>query len=544
MKESKSQYDFIVIGSGFGGSVAALRLAEKGYNVAVIEKGKRFQPQDFAKTSWNLKKYLWFPSLGFYGIQALSWLKHVFILHGTGVGGGSLVYANNLLIPNDKVFAKEEWGDNNLLEKLKPHYQTALRMLGATPSPTIGEADRVLAEINKEITGTDTFHINNVGILFGEKPDQAIPDPYFNGHGPARTTCTFCGACMVGCRQGAKNTLDKNYLYFAEKFGAEIIPETEVFKVLKTENGYLVVARKITGMLSGTKTFYTKGIVFSGGVMGTVKLLLNCKQNGWLPDIASSIGNYVRTNSEALIGVMSKDKKADYSDNTAITSGVYPDPSTHIEMVRYNKGSDLIGLLATILVDGNEKIPRWLKLVQTIIMHPRIFIRTLFPVNFGARASILLVMQTVEGTYLKLTYTRKWFRLGGKKLDSTVPKGHKRITAYIPIANRVAKMMAERMNGIPMCLWTDALFDIPTTAHILGGAVMSDTPEKGVVDFNGRVFNYENMYIADGSIIPANLGVNPSLTILALSEYIMANIPVKEGSNKLSLESLLKKTVV
>jgi len=539
MQNQPNQYDFIIIGSGFGGSVSALRLTEKGYKVAVIEKGKRYKPQDFAKTSWNLKKYLWFPSLGLYGIQALSWLKHVFILHGTGVGGGSLVYANNLLVPPDEVFKKHEWGDEDWLTKLKPHYQTALKMLGAAPSPTIGEADRVLADITKEITGKDTFHINNVGIFFGEKPDITVTDPYFNGHGPNRSTCTFCGACMVGCRQDAKNTLDKNYLFFAEKFGAEIIPETEVYKILKTDNGYLIKTRRVTGIFSKTKTFYSKSIVFSGGVMGTVKLMLKCKQQNWLPNISNSIGNYVRTNSEALIGVMAKDKKADYSDNTAITSGVYPDASTHIEMVRYNKGSDVIGLLATLLVDGNERIPRWLKLVQTIARHPRTFLRTFFPSNFGARASILLVMQTVEGTYLKLDYSRKWFRLGGRKLDSNVPEGHKKITAYIPIANKIAKEMANRMNGIPMCLWTDALFDIPTTAHILGGAIMSGSPKTGVVDYNGKVFGYENMYIADGSVIPANLGVNPSLTIVALSEHIMSTIESKDGNTKKALEQLI-----
>jgi cholesterol oxidase len=544
MANIKGNYDYLVIGSGFGGSVSALRLAEKGYKVAIIEKGKRFKPEDFAKTSWNLKKYLWLPAFGLYGIQALSWLKHVFILHGTGVGGGSLVYANNLLIPSDEVFKKKEWGDGDWVEKLKPHYKTAIRMMGATKSPTIGKADTVLSDITKELTGKDTFHINNVGIFFGEKPDITVDDPFFNGLGPARSTCTFCGACMVGCRQNAKNTLDKNYLFFAEKLGVEIISENEVVGIHKVDGGYELSIKKVTGVFNSTKNIKTKGVVLSGGVMGTVKLLIKCKQKGWLPNISNHIGNYVRTNAEALIGVMAKDIKTDYSDNTAITSGVYPDEFTHIEMVRYNKGSDLIGLLATVLVDGNSKTPRWLKLMQTILRHPYTFIKTFTPRNFGARASILLVMQTVEGTYLKLTYSRKWYFLGKRRMDTQLPEGQKRITAFIPIANKIAKMMADRMDGIPMSLWTDAMFDIPTTAHILGGAIMSNTPETGVIDYKGNVFGYENMHIADGSVIPVNLGVNPSLTILALSEYILLNIPEKKGNEQKSIEELMQNQIV
>lgn len=539
MANTHNIYDYIVIGSGFGGSVSALRLAEKGYKVAVIEKGRRYKPEDYAKTSWNLKKYLWLPAFGLHGIQALSWLKHVFILHGTGVGGGSLVYANNLLVPSDEVFKKKEWGNDDWHSKLAPHYNTAKWMMGATPSPTIGRADEVLADITKELTGKDTFHINNVGIYFGEKPDVTVKDPFFNGLGPDRSTCTFCGACMVGCRQNAKNTLDKNYLYFAEKFGVEIIAETEVIAIKEINGSYEIVAKKLTGFFNSSKKIKTKGVVLSGGVMGTVKLLIKCKQKNWLPRISDNIGNYVRTNAEALIGVMAKDKKADYSDNTAITSGVYPDETTHIEMVRYNKGSDLIGLLATVLVDSNSNMPRWMKLLQTILRHPFTFVRTFLPSNFGARGSILLVMQTVEGTYLKLTYSRKWYFLGKRRMDTQLPSGQKKITAFIPIANTIAKIMAERLDGIPMSLWTDAMFDIPTTAHILGGAVMSNSAETGVVDYKGNVFGYKNMFIADGSVIPVNLGVNPSLTILALSEYIMAHIPEKSGNIQKSLEQLM-----
>jgi cholesterol oxidase len=519
-------YDFIVIGSGFGGSVSALRLAEKGYRVAVLEKGRRYHTQDFPSTNWNLRKFLWKPRLGLYGIQMLTLMRHVFILHGGGVGGGSLVYANQLLIPPDEIFLKPEWGPGDWKEKLLPFYEKGKRMLGATRCPSVGRADEILAEIGKEIRGEDTFHINDVGVFFGE-PEKTVPDPYFNGDGPQRTGCTFCGACMIGCPIGAKNTLDKNYLYLAEKkYGVEIIPETEVTGVQPAEAGYDVFTRKSTGFRHPEKTISARGVVFSGGVLGTIKLLFECKAKRWLPDISKTLGHSVRTNSEALLTITANDRKADYSDHIAITSGIYPDPKTHIEVVRYNKGSDVMGSLVTILTGGGGRIPRVIRFFGNILRHPWVFLKSFWIFGWGARTPILLVMQTAESKF-QFDYKRRWWRLGKKSLNSKISPNSPKIPSYIPIANQVAKRMGEKINGQPMSAWTEVLFDISSTAHILGGCAMGESTEEGVVDFTGQLHGYRNLYVVDGSNVPVNLGVNPSLTITAIAEYIMSQIPEK-----------------
>jgi cholesterol oxidase len=518
-------YDYIVIGSGFGGSVSALRLAEKGYKVAVLEKGKRWANKDFPKTNWNTRKYMWLPQLGCYGYQMLTQLKHVLIFHGGGVGGGSLVYANQLLVPPDEVFERPEWGIDNCKEAMMPHYQEAKRMLGANPSPQVGRADRCLQEVGVDLRGHDTFHKNDVGIFFGE-PDKTVPDPYFEGRGPERTGCTFCGSCMVGCPVGAKNTLDRNYLYLAEGHGTQIIPETEVTGVRPWNGGYEVLTRKSTGLTHPKRTYRAKGVVFSGGVMGTVKLLMQCRQKGLLPNLSPQLGNYVRTNSEAILGVMSNDKSVDWNDQIAITSGIYADDTTHIEMVRYNKGSDVLLNLLSLMTDGGGVIPRGVRFLFEIVKHPVRFVKLLWPFGVAASTSIVLVMQTDEN-YLKLDYKPRWWRLGGHSMNSELPPGQRKAPAYIPIANEVTRRLANKMDGIPLSLLPEATFNASSTAHILGGCCMGATPDKGVVGRNGEVFGYPNMFIADGSVVPANLGVNPSLTITALSEYIMAQRPAK-----------------
>lgn len=519
-------YDVIVIGSGFGGSVSALRLSEKGYKVAVLEKGKRWRTEDFPKTNWNIRKYLWLPALGCYGYQMVTQLKHALIFHGGGVGGGSLVYANQLLVPPDEVFGRPEWGPGNWKEKLMPMYEKAKRMLGANLSPQVGEADKRLREVGIELTGKDTFHKNDVGIFFGT-PDKTVPDPYFDGKGPNRTGCTFCGSCMVGCPVGAKNTLDKNYLYLAEGLGAEIIPETMVTGIRPSGNGYEVITKKTTGIFHPKRRYKAKRIVLSASVLGTVKLLNHCKQNGMLPNISDQLGNYVRTNSEALLGVKSKDKSIDWNDQIAITSGIYADDTTHIEMVRYNKGSDLLLNLLTLMTGGGGKIPRGIRFIGNIIRHPIRFLSLLWPLGTAAMTTGVLVMQTDEN-YLELDYRPRWWRFGAKSQNSKVPKGQRRAPSYIPIANQVTKQLAEKMDGIPLSLFTEAAFNSLATAHILGGCCMGESKEKGVVDFKGEVFGYPNLFIADGSVVPANLGVNPSLTITALSEYIMDQVPAKK----------------
>lgn len=524
--EKKLDYDYVIIGSGFGGSVSAMRLGEKGYKVAVLEKGRRYRTEDFPRTNWNVRKSLWMPQFGLYGIFALTFLRHVFVLHGAGVGGGSLNYCNQLLIPPDEVFEKPQWGPGDWKAKLSPFYEVAKHMLGANPSPRVGKADEILAEIGREIRGEDTFHINDVGVFFGE-PDKTVPDPYFNGEGPERTGCTFCGACIVGCRVGAKNTLDKNYLYIAEhKHGVEIVPETEVTGIRPLDGGYEVLAMKSTGFRHIKRTYRASGVVASGGVMGSVKLLLKCKAEGLLPNLSDQLGNYVRTNSETLVGATARDRNADYSDQISITSGIYPDEDTHVEVTRFNKGSDVLAFLATLLIDGGGRVPRWVRFLGNALRHPWEFLKSLSPFGWAARTPILLVMQTIE-SYLRLGYGRRWWRLGKRSMNSTLAPGAKKIPSYIPVANEIARRMGERINGQPMSSWLEVVFDVPITAHILGGAVMGESPEQGVVNFNGEVHGYRNLYVVDGSNVPVNLGVNPSLTITAMAEYIMSQVPQK-----------------
>lgn len=520
-------FDFIVVGSGFGGSVSALRLAEKGYRVAVLEKGKRYVPDDFPETNWNLKKSLWNPRLGLYGIWDLTLLRHVFVLHGVGVGGGSLNYCCNLLVPPDSVFQKREWGPGDWKSLLEPHFRTARRMLGANPSPHVGRADEILREIGRDYRGEDTFHVNDVGVFFGD-PGKTSADPYFGGKGPARTGCTFCGACMTGCRDGGKNTLDKNYLYLAEASGVEVIPETEVLGLRPVGSGYVLLTRKSTGLKRPVSHYTARRVILSGGVMGTVKLLLSCRHGGLLPDLSPRLGHFVRTNSEALVGATARDRNANYSDHISINSGIYPDEHTHIEVVRFKKGSDLMGLITTLLTDGGGRTPRPLRFLGNVLRHPSEFMKDLNPTGWAARTPILLVMQTIEN-HLQLDYRRRWYRFGGFGMDSRLDSDAFAIPSYIPVANEIARKMAQRINGRPVSSWSEVLFDVPTTAHILGGAVMGKTPKDGVVDFKGRVHGYPGLYVVDGSNIPVNLGVNPSLTITALAEYILSKIPPKES---------------
>ncbi|MCF8143662.1 MAG: GMC family oxidoreductase [Deltaproteobacteria bacterium] len=516
-------YDFIVIGSGFGGSVSALRLSEKGYRVAVLEKGKRWAQEDFPETNWNIRKYLWLPRLGCYGYQMLTQLKHVMILHGGGVGGGSLVYANQLLVPPDGVFERPDWGMPDCKARLMPHYETARQMLGANPSPQIGIADRYLREVGMELRGKDTFHVNDVGIFFGT-PEQTVPDPYFGGRGPDRTGCKFCGSCMVGCPVGAKNTLDKNYLYLAEGLGARIIPETEATVLRPWNNGYEISARKSTRPVHSVRTYRARGVILSAGVLGSVKLLMISQQKGFLPDLSDQLGNCVRTNSEALLGVKSRDTETDWNDQIAITSGIYADDTTHVEMVRYNKGSDVLLNLLTLMTDGGGRVPRPVRFLGNVARHPVRFIRLLWPLGMASTTTVVLVMQTDEN-YLRLDYRPRWWRLGGRSVNSTVPSGMLRSPAYIPIANEVTRRLARKMNGTPLSSFPEVVLNASTTAHILGGCCMGGSPKKGVAGMNGEVFGYPNLFVADGSVVPANLGVNPSLTITALAEYIMSQIP-------------------
>jgi len=520
-----NKWDFIIVGSGFGGSVASLRLAEKGYRVLVLEKGRRFHPEDFPQSNWNFKRYFWWPQVHWLGFQALTLLRHVFILHGVGVGGGSLVYANTLLQPEAEIFRQAVWGGQDWPKILGPYYDRARHMLGATLAPKIDEADRQLAAVARELRGEDTFQRHPVGVFFGP-PDREIPDPYFQGKGPPRRGCTLCGHCMVGCRDGGKNTLDKNYLYLAEKAGVKMLAETEVIEIRPTNAGYQILARRSWGLKSTPQIYQTGQVVLAGGVLGTVKLLWQCRLRGTLPNLSPRLGQLVRTNSEALVGITVKDRQADFSRTLAITSGVDPTPDTHIEIVRYPRGSDAMALLATPMVGGGGQWPRWLRWLGTNLRHPLIFLKTLWKFNWAQRSLILLVMQS-KVNHLRLEYRPRWWRLGKPTLNSSLEPGTERAPSYIPLANETARRLAERMGGSPQSTLPEAVLDVSSTAHILGGCSMGATPETGVVDFQGRVHGYPGLYITDGSIIPGNLGVNPSLTITALAEYIIDQIPAK-----------------
>ncbi|MBF2054766.1 MAG: GMC family oxidoreductase [Candidatus Sericytochromatia bacterium] len=525
-------YDYIIIGSGFGGSVAALRLSQKGYRVAVLEAGKRFGDQDFARSNWQIHKFLWLPQVFCYGIQRLTLLKDVLILSGAGVGGGSLVYANTLYVPPPAFFKHPIVQKLGGSERLMPYYHLAQQMLGVTQNPRLWPIDELFRETAREFNAEDSFKATPAGVFFGPA-GKTVADPYFAGEGPERTGCTHCGACMVGCRVGAKNTLVKNYLYLAEKLGATIIPESEVLDVeplsADGEAGYRLRTRRTTGLGGWPRKSYTsQGVVFSAGVLGTLKLLLKLKSNGRLPRLSERLGKTVRTNSEAILGARSRDSNSDYSQGIAITSSIYPDAHSHIEPVRYPAGSDVMGLLATLLTDGGGNWPRQLRFAGNVLRQPLDFLRMLWPLGFAKHSVVVLFMQTLDNS-LQVVQKRSWLRLGKKVLSSS-PEGGSKAPSYIPLANDFTRRLAARMNAIPGSAINEVLLDVPTTAHILGGCGMGSSPEEGVIDLQNRVFGYQNMLVCDGSMIPANLGVNPSLSITALSEHAMAQVPLKAGA--------------
>jgi cholesterol oxidase len=517
--------DFAVIGSGFGGSVSALRLSEKGYKVRVLEMGKRWTKEDFAKSTWDLRRYFWRPSIGMYGILQMTMVKDAFFLHGAGVGGGSLVYANTLIEPPAEAFKDARWIGFDWKAALTPHYATAKRMLGAVESPVLVETDRLLKKIAGEMGRGDTFHRHTVGVFFGE-PGKTVPDPFFGGEGPARTGCTLCGGCMVGCRHGAKNTLDQNYLYFAEKKGATVEPESRVIDIaLLSGGGYELTIEKSTGLSHPRRKLRARGVVVSAGSYGTVELLMRCRENGSLPRLSPALGTYLRTNSEALLAVRSRKDDVDFSKGIAITSGAFVDDKTHIEIVRYPEGSDSMAMLATILTDDGPGVPRWLRWMGTAMRHPIDFLRTAIPFGWAKRTAILLVMQPVDN-HMRYVMRRPWYWPFSKKLDSDRGDGPK-VPVYIPIANEIAKKMAREMDGIAESGVIEVLTGRASTAHILGGCPIGTDPDDGVVDSKSRAFGYEDFYIVDGSVIPANLGVNPSLTITAMAEHAMSHVPAR-----------------
>lgn len=515
-------FDYIVIGSGFGGSVSALRLSEKGYRVLVLEKGKRLGADDFPKTNWNLKRWFWLPSLKFFGLFRLSFFRHITVLSGAGVGGGSLVYANTLPVPKREFFTAPGWAHLADWEtELKPFYPLAKKMLGTARNPRLETGDLALKQLAREIGKENEFEPTEVAVFFGE-PDVTVPDPYFGGEGPERSGCNFCGGCMTGCRHNAKNTLDKNYLYFAEKKGARIQAESEVTDVAPLGNedgsgGYRVSWRQSTRYFGRKGSFTCKGVVFSGGVLGTVKLLLKLKKKS-LPRLSDKVGRGVRTNSESLIGITTTDKNTVFSDGIAIGSILHTDAHSHLEPVRYAAGSGFWRILMSPMVAGPNALVRLWRVLKDLALHPVRGLKTYFVDDWAKRTQILLFMQTINST---LRFRRGLFGLGSAMEQGAAP------TAFIPEAKELADKYARIAGGKPTVLLTETLLGIPTTAHILGGAIMGRDASEGVIDKDNRVFGYRNMFVCDGSMITANPGVNPSLTITALSERAMSKIPAK-----------------
>ncbi|WFE23432.1 GMC family oxidoreductase [Solwaraspora sp. WMMD937] len=550
------RYDVVVIGSGFGGSVAALRLAEKGYSVLVLEAGRRFADHELPRTSWRVRRFLWMPALGCYGIQRMTLLRPagrrgaarvraggtgtgetptgessgragVLVLSGAGVGGGSLVYANTLYEPPDDFYADPQWsGITDWRAELAPHYARAKQMLGVVDYPRTTAADEAMRAVADRMGAADTFRSTPVAVYLG-RPGERVADPYFGGAGPDRVGCTHCGSCMTGCRVGAKNSLPKNYLWFAERAGAHIRPLTTVVGLRPGPDGagYRVDVRRTGAWVGGRQTITADQVVLAAGALGTQRLLHAARATGALPAISARIGTLTRTNSEAILGVSvprraARRRALDFTDGVAITSSFHPEPGTHVEPVRYGDGSNLMGLLQSALVAGGpHRVRRWL---AALAGRPRETLRLLSVRDWSRRTIVALVMQSVDNSLT--TYHRRGRLVAGHGHGEPNP-------SWIPTGHRAVRLLADEIGGIPGGAVTEP-FDVPMTAHVLGGAVIGATRSDGVVDAYHRVFGCPGLHVVDGAAVPANLGVNPSLTIVALAERAMARWPVKGAPDR------------
>jgi len=525
-KVTAVDYDVLVIGSGFGGAVSALRLTEKGYRVGVLEAGRRFADADFPRTSWDVRKFLWAPRLGCTGIQRIHVLRDVIILAGAGVGGGSLVYANTLYRPQSDAFYQDrQWAHiTDWRAELAPYYDQAERMLGVVANPTMTAADEVMKKVAADMGVAGSFRLARVGVFFGAGPGAEAGDPFFAGAGPRRQGCLECGECMTGCRHNAKNTLVKNYLYLAEQAGAAVHPLTTVTEVRPLPAGRYAVRAARTGRWGPSREFTADQVIFAAGTWGTQRLLHQLKATGALPDISARLGTLTRTNSEALGGAMTRlrgRQAHDFTRGVAITSSIHPDESTHIEPVRYGKGSNAMGLLSTLMTNGGGRVPRWLKWLGQAARHPgRLASLYLGIGHWSERAVIGLTMQSLDNS---ITVRPGRTLLGRFKLTSEHGHGEPNPT-WIPAANEAMRRVASAIDGFPLSSIGE-LADIPMTAHFLGGCVIGATREDGVVDAYHRLYGYPGLHVADGSAVSANPGVNPALTITAQAERAMAMWP-------------------
>jgi cholesterol oxidase len=525
---SETEFDIVVVGSGFGGSVTAMRLSQKGYRVAVVEAGKRLRAEDFPKSNWNVWKYFWAPRFRCFGIQNITLLEGVMVLHGSGVGGGSLVYANTLMRPDDTVFLDPTWNRNVAWSReLSPHYETAQKMLGVTTNPALLEGEEALRRVGERMGAGATVHPTEVGVFFG-KPNERVADPYFAGKGPERAGCTLCGGCMVGCRYRAKNTLDYNYLWFAERFGTRIFPETRATRVVpRADGGYDVETRSTTAFFprSGPR-LRAKRVVLAAGVLGTVELLLeNRDVHRTLPNVSARLGDFVRTNGESLLGATSFERHRELSRGIAIGAAFHPNSLTKIESVRYPAGSGAMRLLGVPLTPDGNAVTRPLKMLVRMLARLPAMLRLLTVADWARSTLILLVMQTVD-QHMRLrlgrSLLRPWRGLRGTPTDKPIP-------SYLPVAQEAAEILAEEIRGEPQNIVSEVLLRTPATAHILGGCCIGASPDDGVIDAHHEVFGHPGLYVCDGSVIPGNLAVNPSLTITAMAERFAALFPPAPG---------------
>ena len=516
-----TEYDVVIVGSGFGGAVAALRLTEKNYKVLVIEAGREFKNDDYAKSSWKIRDFLFAPAIGCYGIQRIHMLPDVLVLAGAGVGGGSLVYANTMYEPPAEFFAQGPWSSiTDWQAELKPYYDLARRMLGVEMNTYMSPADVAMKIVANRMGVGDSFKLAPVAVHFGAGPGIESADPYFGGIGPTRSGCTNCGECMTGCRHNAKNTLDKNYLALARIGGAEIVSMTTVTDLIRSDGEWLVRTKKTGGMTK--QTFHAKQVIVAAGTFNTQKLLHRMKDEGTLQNLSDRLGYLSRTNSEALVGaVANKIPNPDFTRGVAITSSFFPDEHTHVEPVRYGIGSNAMGLLSTILTDGQPGKSRWKIWIKAVAKSPGNALKHLWVKDWSQKTVIALVMQSLDNSITVFGKNDKTF--GGWKLSSKQGEGEPN-PSWIPLANQVARELAITIDGDPMGNLGEVI-EAPFTAHFVGGCVIASDPSEGVVDPYHRVFGYEGLHITDGSTISGNLGVNPSLTITAQAERAMALWP-------------------
>jgi len=518
-----ADFDVVIIGSGFGGSVAALRLTEKGYKVAVLEAGRRFSDKDFPKTSWRLSRFLYLPRLGLRGIQRIHVLPNVLVLAGAGVGGGSLVYANTLYKPPASYFEDKQWKHiTDWDSELTPWYDQASRMLGVAQNPYFSPSDKAMKEVAEQMGVGHTFKLAPLGVYFGDGSGVKSKDPFFGGVGPDRDGCLQCGSCMTGCRHNAKNTLPKNYLGLAEKAGAKVFPEHTAVKTEQSPDGsWKITARKSSAWFGGKRSFTAAHVVVAAGTYNTQKLLHKMKLDGTLPKISGQLGKLSRTNSEALTGSIMPKGGTDFSKGSAITSSFFPDDHTHVEPVRYGKGSNFMGMLQTVMTDGINIKDRRRQWLRQVITKPSLVLKIMDVRQWSERTVVALIMQNVDSA-ISVNGKRSIFgyRLTSKN-DSLIPNA-----TYIPAANEVARRIAENNGGIAGGHIGD-LVNAPFTAHFVGGCVIGDSISNGVIDPYHRVYNYPTMHVVDGASVTANLGVNPSLTITAQAERAFSMWPNK-----------------